>query len=75
MRLARTLLEFRDQIGSDNFTLPVTHEELALRLGTVREVVSRNLSRFQAEGFLRVQRRDIAILKPEALAAEAEMEF
>jgi CRP/FNR family transcriptional regulator len=74
-RLARTLLEFRDQIGSDNFTLPVTHEELALRLGTVREVVSRNLSRFQAEGFLRVQRRDIAILKPEALAAEAEMEF
>ena len=28
--------------------IPITHEELALRLGTVREVVSRNLARFQA---------------------------
>ena len=74
-RLARTLLEFRDQLGTNNFTLPVTHEELALRLGTVREVVSRNLSRFQAEGLLRVQRRDIAIMNADALAAEAETEF
>jgi CRP/FNR family transcriptional regulator len=74
-RLARTLLEFRDQLGTDSFTLPVTHEELALRLGTVREVVSRNLSRFQAEGFLRVQRRDVTILKPDDLAAEADLEY
>ena len=47
-RLARLLLE--TAVGADPAHVPLTHEELALRLGTVREVVSRNLARFQAEG-------------------------
>jgi len=74
-RLARALLEFRDQAGGDRFLLPVTHEELAFRLGTVREVVSRNLSRFQAEGLLRLQRREVTLLDPGGLGREAETEM
>ncbi len=74
-RLARALLEFGDQAGSDAFPLPVTHEELAFRLGTVREVVSRNLGRFQAEGLLRVQRKEVALLDRPGLEREAETEL
>ncbi len=74
-RLARALLEFGDQAHADAFTLPVTHEELAYRLGTVREVVSRNLGRFQAEGLLRIDRRQISLLDRCGLEREAETEL
>ena len=74
-RLARSLLEFGDQARADSFPLPVTHEELAFRLGTVREVVSRNLSRFQAEGLLQLKKRDVTLLDRPGLEREAEMEF
>ncbi len=74
-RLARALLEFGDQSGAATFDLPVTHEELAFRLGTVREVVSRNLSRFQAEGLMRVHRRELTILDRTGLEREAETEL
>ncbi len=74
-RLARALLEFCDQAHAGAFVLPVTHEELALRLGTVREVVSRNLGRFQAEGLLRVHRREIELLDGPGLEREAETEL
>jgi CRP/FNR family transcriptional regulator len=74
-RLARTLLELGDQAGRDSFPLPLTHQELASRLGTVREVVSRNLSRFQAEGLLRIQAREIHLLDRNGLQREAETEM
>ncbi len=74
-RLARALLEFGQQAGSGAFALPVTHEELAFRLGTVREVVSRNLSRFQAEGLLRIQKREVTLVDKAGLEREAETEF
>lgn len=74
-RLARALLEFGDQAQADAFALPVTHEELAFRLGTVREVVSRNLGRFQAEGLLRVHRREVVLLDRSGLEREAETEL
>ncbi|MGE5645066.1 MAG: Crp/Fnr family transcriptional regulator [Acidobacteriota bacterium] len=74
-RLARTLLDFGRQAGADTFPLPVTHEELAFRLGTVREVVSRNLSRFQAEGLLRLQKREITLTDRAGLEREAETEL
>jgi len=55
--------------------LTKSHQELAADLGTVRELVSRNLSRLQAEGFLEVDGRAIMIkdlegLKQEQTAAE-----
>ena len=36
-RLARTLLELNQQAGDKPFSLPWTHQEIALNLGTVRE--------------------------------------
>jgi CRP/FNR family cyclic AMP-dependent transcriptional regulator len=55
--------------------LATSHQDLAAELGTVRELVSRNLSRLQAEGFLDVEGRkivvrDMAGLKCEQNAAE-----
>lgn len=71
-RLARTLLESATPAAGE---IPLTHEEIALRLGTVREVVSRNLARFQAEGMIRIVKRQIVIANPAALRAEADTEF
>jgi CRP/FNR family transcriptional regulator len=39
----------------------MSHQDLAAELGTVRELVSRNLSRLQAEGFLEVDGRKIVV--------------
>lgn len=74
-RLARHLIQTSLEMRSDRFTLKLTHEELAFQLGTVREVVSRNLSRFQNEGILRAERGLIEILDAKALEAEAGSEF
>jgi CRP/FNR family transcriptional regulator len=41
--------------------LTMSHQDLASELGTVRELVSRNLSRLQAEGFLEVDGRNIVV--------------
>jgi CRP-like cAMP-binding protein len=41
--------------------LTETHEDLAAELGTVRELVSRNLSQLQVEGFLEVNGRTIIV--------------
>ncbi|MGC4056038.1 MAG: helix-turn-helix domain-containing protein [Paludibaculum sp.] len=73
-RLAQALLQAeRESDGS--VQIPLTHEELALRLGTVREVVSRNLARFQAEGMVRIVKRQIEIADRGALQAEADTEY
>ena len=47
--------------GGVHVELTKTHQDLAAELGTVRELVSRNLSRLQAEGFLEVDGRKIII--------------
>ena len=74
-RLARALLEFGQQAGGASFPLSETHQELASRLGTVREVISRNLSRFQAEGLIRLGKKQIRILNAAGLEREAETEL
>lgn len=55
--------------------LKKSHQDFAAELGTVRELISRNLGRLQAEGFLDVQGRrlvvkDLAGLKRELASAE-----
>ena len=55
--------------------LTSSHQDLAAELGTVRELVSRNLSRLQAEGLLEVDGRTIIVkdlsgLKREQTASE-----
>lgn len=71
-RLARLLLDASRQAGADEFDLPLTHQELASRLGTVREVVSRNLARFRAEGLIRIEGRRIVIQDRAGMEREAE---
>jgi CRP/FNR family transcriptional regulator len=50
----------------------MTHQELASRLGTVREVVSRNLARFRADGLIRIQGHQAQIVNRVGLEQEAE---
>jgi CRP/FNR family transcriptional regulator len=71
-RLARLLLDASKGAGAGTFDLPVTHQELASRLGTVREVVSRNLARFRAQGLIRIQDRQVEIVNRAGLEQEAE---
>jgi CRP/FNR family transcriptional regulator len=52
--------------------LPSSNQELASQIGTVRELVSRNLSRFQAEGLLEMEGKQIIIRDLKKLAAELE---
>ena len=63
-RLAHTLLGH----GS---TLRATHQALADELGTVREIVSRLLSRFERAGYVRLSRERIEVLDSAGLRALA----
>lgn len=50
--------------------LPASQQELASEIGTVRELVSRNLGRLQAQGFISINGREITILDEPGLQAE-----
>jgi CRP/FNR family transcriptional regulator len=65
LRLADT--EGRQTPRGIEFQLPVSHQELASQLGTVRELISRNLTRLQAEGLLEVNARQIVVRDRAAL--------
>ncbi len=54
------------------FQLPASHQELANQLGTVRELISRNLMRLQAEGLLDVEARQIVVKDIKGLSALLE---
>jgi CRP/FNR family transcriptional regulator len=54
------------------FLLPATHQELANQLGTVRELISRNLMRLQAEGLVEVDARQIVVRDLRGLSAQLE---
>lgn len=65
-RLISSILRMADAGGSPSkegvhIELTKSHQDLAAELGTVRELVSRNLSRLQAEGFLDVEGRKIVV--------------
>ena len=53
------------------FELTENNEELAARLGTVRELVSRNLGRLHGEGWIEMRRRTVLIPDLAALQREA----
>ena len=79
-RLISLLLRLAEAQGKSTkqgvrLELTETHQDLAAELGTVRELVSRNLSRLQAEGLLEVDGRniivkDLAGLKHEQASSE-----
>jgi CRP/FNR family cyclic AMP-dependent transcriptional regulator len=67
VRLAQT--EGKSSGDGIAFQLPGTHQDLAHQLGTVRELVSRNLMRLQAEGLIHVDAHRITVLDLPGLAA------
>jgi len=56
--------------GAAKFELDENNEELAARLGTVRELISRNLGRLHGEGLIEMQRRTVRIPDVKRLANE-----
>jgi CRP/FNR family transcriptional regulator, cyclic AMP receptor protein len=54
------------------FTLPESNQEIASQIGTVRELVSRNLSRLQAEGLIEIDGRSLTIRDLRAIEAEVK---
>jgi CRP/FNR family transcriptional regulator len=64
-RLARALLARSQPVCA-------THQELADELGTVREIVSRLLSRFDRAGWVRLARERIEVVDAAALAQVAQ---
>ena len=74
-RLASFLLRLAQKEGKRTsegveINLPVSNQELASQIGTVRELVSRNLSHLQAEGMLKIDGRSLTIYDLKALEAE-----
>ena len=77
-RLASTLLKLAQTEGKKTargveFRLPGSHQEMANQLGTVRELISRNLMRLQAEGLLEVDARQVVVKDMDGLAALLEV--
>jgi CRP/FNR family transcriptional regulator len=64
-RLARLIDETEDLAHGSP---PLTHEQLAARLGTVREVVSRSLKELERSGAIRIEERRIRVVDRQALA-------
>jgi len=74
-RLAHTLLKHAQHSG-DRLMVPrrtwTTFDEMATRLGTVRDVLSRALRTLEEEGLLKVERHQIVILDPAGLTARGD---
>lgn len=62
-RLAQRLLDRRDGEGR----VALTHQQLAVELGTAREVVSRQLKDFEQRGWVRLERGRVQLLALDAL--------
>lgn len=70
-RLAAYLLSEAEAAGDSNFTLPITKTELAHRLGTVSETLSRNLKKFRTLELIEMKGRQIVLLDTRRLQALA----
>jgi CRP/FNR family transcriptional regulator len=54
------------------FHTGATHQEIAAQIGTVRELVSRNMARLQAQDLIQTNGQEITI--PNRVALESELE-
>jgi CRP/FNR family transcriptional regulator len=76
-RLARLLLEEARQHGTRkgkrvDIEITLTHQQIAARIGSVREVVSRAFGRLQQAGYVAVDGRRVAILDEPAFKTWTE---
>jgi CRP/FNR family transcriptional regulator len=63
IRLAQRLLELKDNTDK----IRATHQNLAVELGSAREVISRQLQEFQRRGWVKANRGEIDILAADQL--------
>jgi len=76
-RLAALLLRLVKRKGKQTprgleVTITASNQELASHIGTVRELVSRNLTRLQAEGIIKMEGKTVIVLNMKALEEEVE---
>lgn len=64
----RRLLRYLAARSAEGRSVEATHEQIALEIGTAREVVSRHLKSLEAAGLLRTSRGHIEITDPGAVA-------
>jgi CRP/FNR family transcriptional regulator len=69
VRLAKT---GKKSVAGIEIQLPPSNQELASQIGTVRELVSRNLSRLQAEDLISMEAKTVIIPDLRRLKAELE---
>ena len=74
-RLARFLRDRASRLGirtrrGVEFPLEETNQQIAAEIGTVRDLVSRNLRRFVDRGILRLERRKVIVLDMAELEAQ-----
>jgi CRP/FNR family transcriptional regulator len=76
VRLAHTLLRHAE-VRDGQLIVPrrpwTTFDEMSVRLGTVRDVLSRALKTLEAEGLLRVEKQAIVLLDAEGLAKRGDL--
>jgi CRP/FNR family transcriptional regulator len=72
-RLAHLLLDQAEAAERGEPPVALTQEEMANRLGTVREVVGRALRSLAAAGIISIERQRIVIIDRARLAEEAEV--
>ncbi len=74
-RLAHTLLQ-NAELCDGQLIVPrrdwATFDQMAVRLGTVRDVLSRTLKALEAENLLRVEKQGIILLDPKGLSERAD---
>jgi CRP/FNR family transcriptional regulator len=75
-RLANTLLQHAEEVDG-RLVVPrrawTTFDEMAVRLGTVRDVLSRTLKTLEAEGLLKVEKQEILLLDAKGLAERGNL--
>jgi CRP/FNR family transcriptional regulator len=75
-RLANTLLQHAEA-RDGQLIVPrrswTTFDEMAVRLGTVRDVLSRGLKTLEAEGLLKVEKQAIILLDPKGLSERGKL--
>lgn len=72
-RLARLLLDQAEASERGAAPAPLTQEDIAHHLGTVREVIGRTLRALAADGLIAIERQQIVVLDRERLREEAEI--
>ena len=72
-RIARLLLDFGEAAPGKVIDKPLTHQTIANMIGASRETVSRTMREFQDLGWVKVERRRIALADSDALKKRAQV--